>query len=92
MNFRELIRAQLRGNTVNYSSTEAIYLSIPFAGDSEVRFGQRQFADGGIIDGKKFFCSNEALTDEIDEYLGGADTEDCIVFEMVDHLLETFGE
>lgn len=39
MNFTELIKAQLEGNTVNYSNTEAIYLSTPFAEESEVRFG-----------------------------------------------------
>lgn len=92
MNFTELVKAQLEGNTVSYTSTEAIYLSTPFAEDSEVCFGQRQFEDGGIVDGKKLFCNNEALTDEIDEYLGGAEPEDCIVSEMVDHLLEAFGE
>jgi len=92
MIFTELIKAQLESNTINYSNTEAIYLNTPFAEESEVRFGQCHFEDGGVIDGKKFFCSNEALTDEIDTYLGGAEPEDCIASEMVDHLLETFGE
>ena len=90
MNFIELVKEQLKGNTVNYSSTEAIYLSTPFTEKSEVRFGQRQFKDGGIIDGKDFFCSNDALTDEIEEYLDGADPKDAASSEMADHLLEVF--
>lgn len=91
MNFMELVKAQLTGNTVNYTSTEAIYLSTPFTENSVVRFGQRQFEKGGIIDNKSFFCHNEAFTDEINEYLDGEDPEDCTGSEMVDHLLEVFG-
>lgn len=88
MNFAELVRYQLVGKNVAYTNNEAIYLSTPFTGDSEVRFGQPCFRGGGVIDGKRLLCRNSTLTDAIDVYLDGEDPENYDVLEAVDYLLE----
>jgi len=90
--FLDVVKAQLEGSPVNYSNTEALYLSVSFSEDSDVRFGQPQFENGGLLDEKRFLCTNEQLTDEIERYLDGADPEDCLASEMVEHLIEVFGE
>jgi len=91
MIFKQLVRAQLKGDEINYANTEAIYLSTPFAADSDVRFGQPRFENGGLLDEKELFCTNAALTDEIEKYLDGEDPDPGMESEMVNHLLEVFG-
>jgi hypothetical protein len=91
MTFQDLIEAQLTGNTVNYSNTEGIFLSTPFDYQSAVRFGQTRFQNGGVLDDKELFCTNEQLTDAILLYLDGGDPSDCSGGEMMDYLLGMFG-
>ena len=91
MSFMDVVKNHLEGNCVNYSNTEALYLSKPFSEKSSVRHGQPRFENGGLLDEREFFCTNEQLVDEIENYLNGADPGDCSVLEMVDHLIEVFG-
>jgi hypothetical protein len=87
MTLTELIQHQLDGNTVNYTCTEAIYISVPFSPESEVRFGQRQFRYGEIEDGKELLCHNEKFTDEIEEYIDGWNPVDISSEELAEHFV-----
>jgi hypothetical protein len=97
MSLQSLVKKHLDGNTINYSNTEALYLDVPFSRDSEIRFGQPIFENGGLLDDKRYFCTNEDFIDAIDAYLDGEDPEsadDCLVSvgEICDHLLEEFSQ
>lgn len=57
----------MTGN-LNYDSSWAVYaekIDGVFQGDSEARFGQTQFENGGLIDGCEFFATNAQIIDSI---------------------------
>ena len=90
MTLIQLVERQFKGQPVNYSNTEAIYLSVPFSEKSEVRFGQNQFKNGGLLDDKKFFCTNEQLTEKIDWYVDSDYSQDYAMYEIAEYLLRGF--
>lgn len=93
MTFMKLIERQITESGLNYSNTEAVYLEKPFSGESEVRFGQPQFENGGLLDDKEFFATNARLIDELWAYCGEEDPPaDACVSELVEYLLELLGE
>ena len=64
---------------LEYSSTWGIYAELidgKFTSDSEARFGQRHFENGGLNDGFELFANNEYSTDQMDQYLGRTDGRD----------------
>lgn len=92
MTLNELIQQQMTGKTINYSNTEAIYLSTPFSGESEVRFGQRMFENGGLLDDKRFLCGNDTFTNAIDFYIDSEYSEDYSTQEIAEYLVEHLGD
>ena len=51
---------------ISYDSSWAIYADAPFTDESEARFGQTQFENGGLLDDKVFFANGEVVNDAIE--------------------------
>ena len=67
--------------TIQYDSGWAVYAQTPFSEASEARFGQTQFENGGLLDGKEFFANGLEIGDWMKNYF-----EDCP--EMLDDEIE----
>ena len=48
---------------IQYDSSWGIWASTPFTPDSDARYGQRQFENGGLLDGKEFFADGMVIGD-----------------------------
>ena len=56
---------------IGYDSSWGIWAEIPFKPDSEARFGQGIFENGGLLDDKQFFADGEACGEFVGSYLDG---------------------
>lgn len=88
MNLREAILS------ISYDRSWAIYADSPFQPESEARFGQRIFKNGGILDEKKFFCdgelANDAVETQIDPSAGDEDYQrECAAETLIEEIRET---
>ena len=52
---------------IQYDSSWEIWAEVPFTADSEARYGQRHFQNGGPPDGKEFFATGETCGDFLAE-------------------------
>lgn len=50
---------------IQYDDNWTIWAEVPFTPDSEARYGQRQFEQGGVIDDKEVFASGTRCRDFI---------------------------
>lgn len=53
---------------IQYDSSWAIWADTPFTPDSEARYGQRQFEQGGVLDSKSFFADGIQVGDYIGRF------------------------
>lgn len=73
---------------MEYSGTWAIYaerIDGEFKPESPARFGQRQFENGGLLDGCEFFTTNEDATGRMNRYMGDdwRDLDDSIQAQVL---------
>lgn len=61
---------------IGYDNSWGIWAEIPFAPNSEARFGQGIFENGGLLDDKAFFADGERCGDFVSDYLDGESVED----------------
>lgn len=60
-------------SNISYDSSWAIWAELidgKFTADSQARYGQRQFENGGILDGFEFFADGVQIRDNADEFAG----------------------
>ena len=53
---------------IGYDDSWGIWADAPFTPESEARYGQRQFENGGLLDAKEFFASGTRCGDFLTEY------------------------
>lgn len=64
-----------------------IWATIPFTPESEARYGQPQFENGGLLDEKVFFARGVQCQDFIAEYTDGNDDfRDEAARELIDQI------
>ena len=76
---------------ISNDSNWGIYASYPLTAQTEIRFGQPQFENGGLLDEKKFVINgesaNDRIQDMIDVSLGEEDYQREIAIEtLIDEL------
>jgi len=80
--------AQLVKN-IQYDDDWEIWADVPFTPESEARYGQRQFENGGVLDEKTFFATGTRCGDFIAEWCeGDEDVEDEAVNQFIDEVEE----
>ena len=60
-------------SNISYDSSWGIWAELidgKFAADSQARYGQRQFENGGVLDGFEFFADGVQIRDNADEFAG----------------------
>ena len=64
-----------------------------FKPESPARFGQRQFENGGLLDDKELFTTNESAVDFMNSYTDGDDNflEEAAI-ELIQHENENYQE
>ena len=82
--------------SIQYDSSWGIWAELingKFTPDSEARYGQRQFENGGLLDEFEFFADGEKIGDSISEYCDGDDdfTEEAIS-ELIDSVNESLSD
>lgn len=81
---------------LTYDSSWAIYaerIDGEFKPESPARFGQRQFENGGLLDNKEIFTTNESAVDFMNSYTDGDD--DYLkeaALELIQHENENYQE
>ena len=61
---------------IGYDDNWGIWACAPFTANSEARFGQVQFENGGLLDDKAFFADGMACGDFVGEYCDGEDIDE----------------
>ena len=91
MTLADEIEKIVRG--ANYVSDFGVWANEPFTAESEARQGQGQFENGGLLDEKSFFATNEQIIDAAHSWCDGdPNAEDCqfgmdeIVSEVIDFI------
>ena len=91
MTLSQEIEKIVRG--ANYVSDWGIWADEPFTAESEARQGQTQFDNGGEVDEKSFFATNEQIIDAAHSWCDGdPNAKDCpfgideIVSEVIDEI------
>ena len=74
--------------SIQYDSSWGIWAKLidgKFSPESQARYGQRQFENGGLLDEFEFFADGEKIGDSIAEYCDGDDdyTDEAIA-ELID--------
>ena len=76
---------------IQYDSNWGIWADTPFIPDSEARYGQRQFEQGGVLDGKSFFADGVQVGDYVgrfcdwdDDFLSDDDAVAEAARDMID--------
>ena len=73
--------------SISYDASWGIYAKYPISADSECRYGQTQFENGGLLDDKKFIIDGESATDRIedmiDHSLGEEDYQREVAIQML---------
>lgn len=75
----------------NYVGDWGIWADEPFTAESEARQGQTQFDNGGLLDDKSFFASNEQIIDAAHSWCDGdPNASDCPfgIGEIVDAVID----
>lgn len=60
-------------NNISYDSSWGIWAGLidgKFTADSDARYGQRQFQNGGVLDGFEFFADGVQVRDHADDFAG----------------------
>lgn len=57
---------------IQYDSSWGVWAEVPFAPDSEARYGQCQFENGGVLDNKELFTDGVSIGDWFKSWF-----EDC---------------
>jgi hypothetical protein len=77
-------------SSISYDSSWGIWAELidgKFAPQSQARYGQRQFENGGLLDEFKFFADGEKIGDSIAEYCNGDnDFKDEAISELIDSI------
>lgn len=58
---------------IQYDGGWGIWADAPFTPHSDARYGQCQFENGGLLDGKEFFADGEECGDYLASWLDGID-------------------
>lgn len=83
---------QIMTGNLNYDSSWAVYaekIDGVFQEDSEARFGQIQFENGGLLDGCEFFATNAQIIDSIEAWAEG---DPGSVVEGAEQMIEEVNE
>jgi hypothetical protein len=83
-------------SNISYDSYWGIWAELidgKFSADSQARYGQRQFENGGLLDGFEFFADGEKIGDSISEYCDGDDDfKDEAISELIDSVNESLSD
>lgn len=69
---------------IQYDSSWGIWADVPFTPDSEARYGQRQFENGGVLDDMVFFADGMEVGNYVLRYVEG----DNEMFSDTDWIIE----
>jgi len=89
MTLADEIEKIVRG--ANYVSDFGVWADEPFTAGSEARQGQGQFENGGLLDEKSFFATNEQIIDMAHSWCDGdPNAKDCPfgIGEIVDAVID----
>jgi hypothetical protein len=75
---RSNIMATLKelASSISYDSSWGIWAELidgKFTADSQARYGQRQFENGGVLDGFEFFADGQKIVDNASDFAGDND-------------------
>ena len=76
----------------NYVSDWGIWADAPFSPESEARQGQDQFENGGVLDEKSFFASNEQIIDAAHDWCDGDPNDPECPFGMDEIISEVIAK
>ena len=83
-------------SNISYDSSWGIWAELvegKFTADSQARYGQRQFENGGLLDEFEFFADGEKIGDSISEYCDGDDDfQDEAISELIDSVNESLSD
>lgn len=83
-------------SSISYDSSWGIWAELingKFAAESQARYGQRQFENGGLLDGFEFFADGEKIGDSIAEYCDGDDDfKDEAVSELINSINDSLDD
>lgn len=75
-------------SNISYDSSWGIWAELvdgKFTAESEARYGQRLFENGGVLDEFEFLADGETIGDSISEYCDGDDDfKDEAISELID--------
>ena len=80
-------------NRIKYDPSWAIYAEYPLTPESDCRYGQTQFENGGLLDDKEFIINGESANDRISNQIDPEDGDEDYQREIaIETLIDELNE